>query len=242
MERLRQYIIEHPFSHQADEIYFFREVKPRFQARLVYYLRLFHLEARRPPGGRAVQRKYWENELHNLENTWRQHQALYQYVRSGATYLDKQYFVRGREDIRLLSEPQTLCFDTAFHTSHDYQVAELQAMELLEQYIGQELTKLDTQTGPPLPTASRPRRQLRLTAPKAAITEVIYGLYLTRAFENGEAAIAEIQAVFEEVLGIKLGNSYQGLQEMRYRKKSPTYHLDNMVRAIVAHMEQLDDR
>ena len=58
MEKLREYISQFKFESSAEEIHFFKEIKPRFYSKLIYYLKVFNIETRRPNGGQKAEEMY----------------------------------------------------------------------------------------------------------------------------------------------------------------------------------------
>src|SRR5690348_7886024 len=59
IERLKGQVLEFGFAGKEEEIYFFKEVKPAFQSKLLYFHKLFLLETGMPPG-RKEQKDFLE--------------------------------------------------------------------------------------------------------------------------------------------------------------------------------------
>src|SRR6056297_271032 len=58
IRKLQKQIVGQDFETQADEIYFFKHVKPQIFSKLIYYIRLFSIESKRPRGKDMAQVKY----------------------------------------------------------------------------------------------------------------------------------------------------------------------------------------
>ena len=101
IEEVRQDVIRKGFKKEAEEIYFFKNIKPRFVFRLIYHISVYNLEANRPNGSIKIKRKYLQAELNKLKSFFDDNLDFYRYFRTSSTYLDHKYFVRGRQDIRL---------------------------------------------------------------------------------------------------------------------------------------------
>lgn len=99
--KLRPLIIQNGFKSESLEINFFKNTKPHIYSRLIYYVKLFNIESKRPRGSAKTQRKYLDYQINKLQNYFNDNLEFYQYFRRDATSLDKQYFIRGKEDIRL---------------------------------------------------------------------------------------------------------------------------------------------
>ena len=90
------------------------------------------------------------NELDRLKSFFDNNLEFYQYYRTGATYLDDKYFVRGKHDIRLSLDTFFFATNSKFSTSHDYKVSKILANELLRIYLNAELTALERKEEHPL--------------------------------------------------------------------------------------------
>lgn len=241
MERLRMYVMENPFANEAEEIHFFREVKPRFTSKLIEYMKLYRLETNKPVGDARLLKKFLKGELKELQETFNRHRAFYQYYRSGATFLDNKYFLRNGQDIHLMPDPQYLVLDTAFHTTHDYIVSELIANEKFSEYLTEELKKLQGK-GHALPGKTVPgKKMLTWTAPKAALYELIYAVFSDGAINNGNAEIKEIANVFGEGFNIDVSQVYRAGQELRIRKSSRTKYLKRLIERVENRWNEQDE-
>ena len=49
------------------EIDFFKNIKPKFTSKLIYYNAIYKIESKKPHGGERVLKKYLNNELEKLK-------------------------------------------------------------------------------------------------------------------------------------------------------------------------------
>lgn len=174
IDKLKEYIINHEFKNELDEIHFFKEIKPRFISSVIFYVNVYNIETHRPNGSIKIKRKYLQVELHKLKSFFDDNLHFYRYYRTGSNYLDHKYFVRGKQDIRLRLDSHYYETDPRFSTSHDFKVSNILANDLLQVYLENELTKLDFQT-----TSKDnliPKNMLHWTGSKVALIELLYGL------------------------------------------------------------------
>lgn len=120
MDKLREHISRFSFESNVEEIYFFKEIKPRFYSKKNYYLKVFNIETRRPNGGQKAEEKFLRKEMQRLTHFFDNNLEFYQYYRTGANYLDEKYFLRGSQDLCLTLDPHYFNTDPSFSTSHDY--------------------------------------------------------------------------------------------------------------------------
>jgi len=101
IDSLRGVLLKTKFKTDAEEIKFFKEIKPQFTSKLIYYNTIFKIEMKRPNGGSRIVKKYYNNELVKLKAFFDNELEFYKYYRSGSTYLDHKYFLRSKFDIKM---------------------------------------------------------------------------------------------------------------------------------------------
>lgn len=139
IKKLQREIRKKDFGSAEDEIHFFKHVKPQFFSRLIYYIRLFNIESKRPRGSDNAQIKYFRKQIDKLQLFFNDNLEFYNYYRRGATSRDEQYFVRGNRDLRLPHESFHFLIDDQFSTSQDGTVATIMAYDMLIVYLQQEI-------------------------------------------------------------------------------------------------------
>lgn len=239
IKTLKQIITLHKFKTEKEQVLIFKEIKPQFVSRLIYHVNVYNIETNRPNGSILIKRKYLNTELNKLKNYFDDNLEFYRYYRTGSTYLDHKYFVRGKTDIRLNLDCHIFESDPKFCTSHDFKVSSILANDLLQVYLENELTKLDYQT-----TSKDnlvPKNMLHWTGSKVALIELLYGLYTTGNFNNGNTDIKTIAAYFEKVFDIELGDYYRAYLELRMRQ-NPTKFIDTMKDTLLRKMEEDDEK
>ena len=240
LDSIRQQVLKKGFSNTEAEICFFKTIKPRFVSRLIYHNKVYNIETHRPNGLVKVKRKYIQKELNKLKHYFDDNLGFYRYYRTGSTYLDHKYFLRGKQDIRLKLDASTYESDPDFCASHDSNISRILANDLLQVYLENELTKLDYQT------SNRdekviPKNDVNWTGSKVSLVELIYALHTTGAFNNGNTDIKTIAAYFEKVFDIELGEYYRTYLELRIRQ-NPTKYLDTLREKLLRKMEEDDER
>lgn len=151
VEKLKNIILKHKFKSQGEEIRFFKVVKPKFLLPLIYHLKVYKIESRKPNGSDKIRRKYLLNELDKLKHYFDSNLDFYRYYRTQSNYLDHKYFLRGKYDIRLTVDSFFFEADDRFSTSHDFKVAKIldrkvsDDMKLLRQRFS--ISKKEIRTG-----------------------------------------------------------------------------------------------
>ncbi|MBX0335374.1 RteC domain-containing protein [Pontibacter sp. HSC-14F20] len=239
IEVLKQQVIAHTFPDEAEEILFFKEIKPKFTSLLIYHARLALIELKKPLGSLQDLRRHYENELLLIRVFYDHHVQLYQYLLSGSTYLDSRLFVRGKADLPYQYSTSSMDTDTRFSTHYDYIVARLEANRRLGEYLIQTINRLEQ--GQMDFAAPQHGPVLNWTGSKVYLIELAYGLYESGQINNGTADLCGITEQLETCFGVKLGNVYRTFQEVRQRKKdSRTKFLDLMRERLLHRMDALD--
>jgi hypothetical protein len=96
-EKIKESVRNYQFSNQADEIFFFKKVKPLFNAEVEYYTYRYHLvlfKTREMDGDANELDEFYKRQLLRKEKFKREFQAFYDYITDEETYADKQWFTR----------------------------------------------------------------------------------------------------------------------------------------------------
>lgn len=240
LKRLRHLVSERPFASPAEEILFFKSVKPKFYCWKVFAFERYWAEQSIPRGDAALQRAWLEGELAQVERFFHQHEFHYRYYLLGGSELDELYFLRGRQEggSRLL--PNVPEPDPEFSTGTDYLFAKFMAMEMMGDWLRERLGYLSD--GRALSGMERqPAGELQWTGESINLAELAYGVFLTGQLNHGRASIGEVFRWLEEKLGVALGVPSKRMGEIRRRKAvSFTKFLDEMRKAIHGKLDDED--
>ena len=228
------------FKSKSEEIQFFKEIKPQFTSKLIYFNRVYKIEMKKPNGGNKILKKYYNNELLKLKAFFDNELEFYQYYRSGSTYLDYKYFLRGEFDIKLALDSYYFESDMSFATSHDFKVATILANDLIELYLENQLLMLENNENSEK-SQRKPNVKLTWTGSKVALIELIYALHTEGVFNNGATDLKDIAEYFEHTFEIDLGQYRRVFLEIRARKSDRTKFLTTLNDSLQKRMENSDD-
>lgn len=233
---LRKYVLENDFISGVDEIHFFKTIKPLFYAQLLYYGSIYDLELNKPTGGRKTSIIYIKKKLDKLTDFFEGNRAFYQYYRTGAVFMDNEYFKRHKENT--ISTVGIYGFDTdpSFTTGQDFLVSRIEANERLKIFLEDALLRIkieDKFQG----AIKNHTVGLVWTGSKVALVELMYALHSAGVFNKGNTSIYRLAVLFEECFNIKLGSFYKIFQDIRKRKKNKTVFLDELKKQLILKME-----
>lgn len=240
LEKLKTTFLNHHFENKSEEIDFFRNIKPQFAAKLIYYNDIYNIETNKPFGSQKAIRKYYNAELTKLETYFKENLEFYKYYRTGNRNLDNKYFIRGKHDIRHTLDSFYFQADHRFSTSHDYKVARILANDRIKIYLETEISKLDNKENPNT-TATPLRKTQKWTGSKVALVELIYALHTEGVFNNGESELKEVTTFFESVLDVDLGQFNRTFLEIRSRKSERTKFLNTLKEKLILRMDDADE-
>ena len=238
--KLKTSVIETSFQSQDDEIDFFKNIKPKILSKLIYYSSVHKIEINKPNGGEKIIRKYFNNELLKLKIFFDNNLEFYRYYRTGSTFLDNKFFVRGTYDLKLNIETNYFDADHRFTTSHDNIIAKIMASDQIQLYLEAELTTLE-KIQPPEKTQLNPKSQQTWTGSKVALIELIYALHSEAVFNNGTSDLKSVFEFFENILKIELGQYHRTFLEIRVRKTNRTKFLDSLKDTLVKKMDVIEE-
>lgn len=239
---MRSFVLKNSFKTKEAEILFFKNSKPQIYGKLIYYLKLFNIESKRPRGSKKSQAKYLNNHIERLQAFFNDNLEFYHYFRRGATTFDKQYFLRGQADIRLHPDAFHFFTDEQFSTSHDSTVATILAFDMLIIHLKKEIDKLNNNgmetINSPNPILSS---KLFWTGSKTDLIELIYALHSSGAINSGTADIKQMASACEHIFNIDLGDYYRTFLEIRSRKINQTKFIDKLKESLIKRIEETDE-
>ncbi len=236
-QRLREFIDTHIFKSEAEEIEFFKVIKPRLYHRLIYYRKVYNIEMNRPVGVDS-QRAYLIDEIRANNRYNNKHSDFVRYYRSGMTHLDSLYYLRNRTDMALYLESFHYERDPKFSTNADFKVAKLLANEMLSVYLKGELEALEYVKK--ASDDSLPAVRLTWQDSKTDLTELIYLLDSKRSF--GNVPLTQLAAYIANVFNTQLDtNLSRTFCDMKLRN-NPTPWIDKAKQALLQRMRTWQPR
>ncbi|MEC5144902.1 RteC domain-containing protein [Chitinophaga sp. 212800010-3] len=241
IERLRQQVIKNGFADEESEISFFKEMKPQFMSRLIFFRKLYDLEVNRPiPADKLNSVKYFKREIRRIKKHVKKNADLHYYYKSGQTFLDKVYFIRKVNDL-MYADGTYMIVDSQFQTQHDSTIAEFIANELYCEYLYEQLALVDASQQQVRLVQREGNKGLRWTGSKTALTELIYALFSAGVINDGNAEVKDIAAELSQLFNIDIGNFYRTFQEIRLRKKDRFSFMNQLIDRLEDRMNYWDE-
>jgi hypothetical protein len=218
MSKLKNYMANYAFESVADEIHFFKEVKPLFYSKYIYFINVYNFLMQRPTGSETIQKDYIHMHLAEIKTFFDHNRAFYTYYRSRMTKMDEIYYTRGSFDVH--AELEDFEEDEQYSTSHDYKQSKIIANEKFQDYLTLELAKIGNQDLAAL--AGRkvfPFSHPQWTASQTDAAELLYSLQTSCSVNNGNIEISELVAIWEFIFQMEINEPYHKLLDITKRQK-----------------------
>lgn len=235
----REYILKEGFETPAEEIEFFRDIKPQILGQLIYYNKIFRIETVCPVKDGKMYQKFFASQLGQLKQEFKEHicsSHFYRYYRSGRSDRDEEYFMRGKINYRDGLNSYVFEIDSQFSTYYDSKVARIMANELIYTYL---LTKINPEEhSGSLLANPESTKDIFWTDSKNALIELIYALYASGVISHGKIGIRKITLVFQILFRIPLGDIHHSFHRMKDRAANRTLFLDQLKSSLEQYMDK----
>lgn len=241
LNQFQHIISREGFKSKKEEIYFFKIIKPNVLSHLIFNVKLYGIETKKPHRSKTAQVKFFKRFIDKLQLYFNDNLEFYQYYKKQETYLDKEYFLQGNGHFRLHPDTFILFSNEKFSSSHDSTLATIIAYEMLITYFKKEIGNLKNNSNTMKASKNTMRSKLKLTASKSDIIELVYALHVSGSINYGNSNINEIIKFIEELLDIKLGDPYRAFLSIRLRKVNRSKFLDHLKDSLNDYMDKLDE-
>ena len=231
-QKMTEFISTYTFRDEAEEIEFFKVIKPRLFYRLIYYRKIYNIEMNRPVGVES-QRAYLIDEIKAINRYNAKRSDFVRYYRSGLTHMDSMYYLRGSIDTALYLESFHHERDPSFSTNCDFKVARILANEFLIQYLTKELEVFEQRQV----EQSLPRVRLTWNGTKTELVEQIFAWDSRKVF--GNIPLTRLAEYIQTVFNIELDKNFsRTFGDMRIRNRQTPF-LDGLKEALLKRMNRL---
>lgn len=230
--QLKRFVLSYNFKDEDEEIFFFKETKPRLCSRLIYYRKVYNIEMNRPTGI-DKQREYLSELQDNINKYNTKRLDFIRYYRSGSSHLDILYFLRGKKNIEQYLETFNYEFDPDFSTNCDFKVAKILANDMLSAYLVQEMELLND-NGMKTYSFGFPAIKLTWKGSKVELQEQIVAWDSLGTF--GDVPLTQLYTYIQNIFNIQLDtNLSRSFGELKIRN-TPTPFLDKLKDALLQRM------
>lgn len=228
MQQLKLFMDNYEFSDDAEEILFFKQIKPGFHKLLIYYAELTYIHATRPNCGRKQLITYYRELLTRNDKFFERHKLLYSYFKLGRDTEDELLYLRKADCVPLYPAHETRDIDTVFCTVNSSILAKLLAFELVNEYLSEEIEKIrEKNTGAHALSGPQTPRVV-WTDSQVDFVELVYALYARGSVNHGNITVKELMASLQHAFNLHVEHYYRIYAELSLRKKSRTPYIRSL--------------
>jgi len=240
IEQLNQYLDTHSFKDAAEEISFFKAIRPEFDGRLLFYARLLQFESKCEMASAEQKLQFYQQERKRISLFSQLHRDFFQYFLLESTHLDQYYYLRNTNDqLPFIDGDFPLFYDKRYYARMSFKIACIHSHRLMLSYLNDQHRGLAGDNKASVPLGEK----LVWTGSITALAELIYGLQEFGVFNNTKVEVKKIARYFQEVFGVKIENTiYKYYEDMRIRKKSRTPFFDSVRNALLRRMDEDDEK
>ncbi len=225
IKELHNWLKNYLFETQDEEIYFFKELKPKIVSKLIYYKTVLKLESN-APATKKLKRKFYEKALNKIYQYSKKNKEFYEYYRSRNCFNDNCYFIRNSNEFKGLDDCYLVNYDEKLCTSHDYKVAILMSNDLINVFLENKIEEIERSCKIKHPIIVN---DLSWTNSKIDLVELVYALHEQKVFNGGNTDVKEIAACFGKMFNVELEeNIYRSYIDIKSRKSNRTKFLTSL--------------
>lgn len=230
LSAIRKRVRETGFRSEEDEIYFFRKVKPPIHGYLIFFSILSEIETSKMHMSEEELNVLISKKFSKFRKIMREHSEFVAYYNQNMTHLDKSYFLRASEIVKVTSHITSVLLDPEFNTVYDVVIANLYAMQLLQNHLFIPV-HINEDFRKKMPT-------LKWTASKSDFIEFIYGLQASLAVNNGEVEIKELCQAMQSIFQVQIDDPYRIFIDLSNRKISPMKFIPKMEEGLLRRIKE----
>ncbi|WP_245812624.1 RteC domain-containing protein [Salegentibacter echinorum] len=238
LTKLQERVAKEDFEDAAEEIAFFKNIKPIPMSYLIYFTEIRTCELNIPKAGIDPKIHYLEKEVKKINEFFTQNNDFVNYMEQSYNYLDHVYFTRHNLENFPFAPTINYYQYPEFSTSHDMLWAKIQAMYRFIHYIRDAIQQLKPDN---IYIAQQNQPKLLLwTGSKTALVELIYALHAVGDINHGAVELQTITSAFESFFNTKL-NTYKTYAELKARKGDLTQYLHKLIVHLEHRMRRDDE-
>jgi len=238
LKQLNDFASKTRFASPAEEINFFKNIKPPFVAELVYHAKLYQIHLCWPPGEDSQHREYLRRSLMYFQQFYMDNFSFMLYWRTESVDRDAEYFIRNdNPSYEFLSLPFQIKGD-ALSTGYDCLVACTLAFDRLIETVKEMLAAPGTSGH--VPAASIPGKTT-WTDDKVGLVELAYSIVEKGSCNNGKATLAAVIAALQLAFNVSIGQYSRTWIAIRRRKSDRPSFLEKLLQCFKRCLDRDDE-
>jgi hypothetical protein len=219
------------FKRDEDEIYFFRHIKPKIHAYLIFFSILSEIETAKYHQSEEELKNLIDKKMRMFRHIQREYIDFVTYYMEGMTHLDRQYFLRPADLVKFTRHSAIMMVDPEFSTTYDSVSADIIAHQMLKKYFFPDNEQCKTK----MPVSPK----LKWTTSKSDFIELVYGLHASAAINYGEVEIKELCQALQSIFQVQIDDPYRIFIDLCNRKTKPVKFIPKMEEGFLRKVEEM---
>ncbi len=226
LKRLKALVASHSFDQEDKEIRFFKQIKPRIVAKLLYFKHIRKMERKTRHLDQDCRLQYYRKKLSKIQRFQKRNEEFIEYYESNKTHKDSLLFKRCSLEETDISEPELLEYDNAFYSTHGYMAAKVIAKEDLAQYISIRIGEISRSAAHIFGAGDHVPFQW--TDTQIAFAELSLALVNSGSINLGKVELNEFTDYLGKVFNIEIENIYLKYIDIKRRKGDRTKYMTHL--------------
>tara|TARA_B100000378_G_scaffold1713_1_gene1546 strand:+ start:6211 stop:7122 length:912 start_codon:yes stop_codon:yes gene_type:complete len=230
-------ILVNDFDSLNDEIYFFKQTKQIPLAELIYFSEIHSFEIQFPKADKAAQLKFIKKKITKLNRFFLYNLDFGQYIKSGATHFDKEYYTRDHLDTYHITTSKFYFQDPDFCIPRDMLLGKYKAYDSLVGYMNEKQLKIKSGLNGKY-LNRKPAEKIDWPFSNTDWVELVYALYAAGLFNKNKLSIVKLSKMLQEIFNFEPKEIYKSFQDIKNRKNSRTLFLDQLAASLLKEMDK----
>ena len=231
-------IISEGFDTVDEEINFFKKIKQIPLVPLIYFSEIHSFEIQFPQADKNCQEKFIKKKLKKLNRFFLYNLDFGQYINSGQTHFDKEYYTRDFMGNHIIMISKFYFQDPEFCTPRDMLLGKFKAYNSLVDYLKLRLSNLKNDLNG---EAAQNIKKLPWPFTNTDWVEFIYAFTAVLKKKQIDRSISEISIKLQQVFDHEPQKPYKTYQDIKNRKNSRTLFLDQMATILLSEMDRSEE-
>jgi hypothetical protein len=233
-------ILSKEFKTIKEEVKFFKETKQIPLTKLIYYSEIRSFEIQFPKGDKDCQLKFIKKKINKLNRFFLYNMDFGQYVNSGATHFDKEYYTRDYLETFYITTSKFYFQDPEFCTPRDMLLGKYKAFDLLIIYLDEKKNNIRNGLNGKMRT-KKPLEKIHWPFSNTEYVELLYSLCSKGLGKQDNQGIMKVSKKLEQVFDFKPKDIYKTYHDIKNRKNSRTLFLDELSTSLLIEMGKSEE-
>lgn len=233
-------ILVKDFKTVKEEINFFKKTKQVPLIKLIYFSEIHSFEVQFPKADKSSQLKSIKKKINKLNRFFLYNIDFGQYVNSGATHFDKEYYTRDYLETFHITTSKFYFQDPEFCTPRDMLLGKYKAYDLLVTYLDKKKHIVCKGLNGKLKSI-KPMEKIDWPFSNTDYVELLYAFCAKGIGKKENLGIMQVSKKLQQLFHIEPKDIYKTYHDIKNRKNSRTLFLDELSTSLLIEMDKSEE-